>query len=79
MVTVPTLPNLDGLIGLARQDGVDVRPTLVRVLTDLYVQKRDHTPDEVTKPGGGANRGADRRMLARGMELLPHLARRWHR
>ena len=33
---LPTLPNLDGLIGLARQDGVDVRPTLLRVLTDLY-------------------------------------------
>jgi hypothetical protein len=46
VVTVPTLPNLDGLIGLARQDGVDVRPTLVRVLTDLYVQKRTHTADE---------------------------------
>jgi uncharacterized protein (DUF2336 family) len=45
-MTVPTLPNLDGLIGLARQDGVDVRPTLVRVLTDLYVQKRTHTADE---------------------------------
>jgi len=41
-----TLPNLDGLIGLARRDGVDVRPTLVRVLTDLYVQKRGHTHDE---------------------------------
>jgi uncharacterized protein (DUF2336 family) len=46
VVTLPTLPNLDGLIGLARQDGVDVRPTLVRVLTDLYVQKRSHTRDE---------------------------------
>jgi hypothetical protein len=46
VVTLPTLPNLDGLIGLARQDGVDVRPTLVRVLTDLYVQKRTHTADE---------------------------------
>jgi uncharacterized protein (DUF2336 family) len=46
VVTLPTLPNLDGLIGLARQDGVDVRPTLVRVLTDLYVQKRVHTREE---------------------------------
>jgi hypothetical protein len=46
VVTVPTLPNLDGLIGLARQDGVDVRPTLVRVLTDMYVQKHTHTADE---------------------------------
>jgi uncharacterized protein (DUF2336 family) len=46
VVKLPTLPNLDGLIGLARQDGVDVRPTLVRVLTDLYVHKRTHTSEE---------------------------------
>jgi hypothetical protein len=45
-VTLPTLPNLDGLIGLARQDGVDIRPTLVRVLTDLYVHKHVHTREE---------------------------------
>ena len=43
---LPTFPNLEGLIQLARQDGVDVRPTLVRVLTDMYVQKRGHTRDE---------------------------------
>src|SRR5262245_31765857 len=41
-----TLPNLDGLIALARQDGVDIRPTLLRVLTDLYVQKDTHTRGE---------------------------------
>ena len=41
-----TLPNLDGLIALARQDGVDIRPTLLRVLTDLYVQKDVHTRGE---------------------------------
>ncbi len=46
VVTLLTLPNLDGLIGLARRDGVDVRPTLVRVLTDLYVQKSAHSRDE---------------------------------
>jgi uncharacterized protein (DUF2336 family) len=45
-VKLPTLPNLDGLIGLARQDGVDVRPTLVRVLTDLYIQRRGHSLEE---------------------------------
>jgi hypothetical protein len=45
-VKLPTLPNLEGLIRLARQDGVDVRPTLVRVLTDMYVQKSGHTRDE---------------------------------
>ena len=43
---LPTLPNLDGLVGLARQEGVDVRPTLLRVLTDLYLQKPTHTADE---------------------------------
>ena len=41
-----SLPNLDGLTELARRDGVDISPTLVRVLTDLYVQKRAHTPEE---------------------------------
>jgi hypothetical protein len=46
VVKLPTLPNLDGLIALARQDGVDIRPTLVRVLTDLYVHKRGHSLDE---------------------------------
>ncbi len=45
-MTLTTLPNLDALIGLARQDGVDVRPTLVRVLTDLFVQKPAHPADE---------------------------------
>lgn len=31
---------------LARRDGVDVRPTLLRVLTDLYVQSPVHSADE---------------------------------
>jgi hypothetical protein len=31
---------------LARRSGVDTRPTLARVLTDLYVQKPAHTLDE---------------------------------
>lgn len=31
---------------LARRDGVDVRPTLLRVLTDLYVQSPLHSADE---------------------------------
>jgi hypothetical protein len=45
-VKLPTMPNLEGLIRLARQDGIDVRPTLIRVLTDMYVQKDDHSRDE---------------------------------
>ncbi|MCW2018121.1 UNVERIFIED_ORG: hypothetical protein M2179_000089 [Bradyrhizobium japonicum] len=31
---------------LSRREGVDVRPTLLRVLTDLYVQTRVHSEDE---------------------------------
>jgi hypothetical protein len=37
---------LDGLVDLACRDGVDIRPTLLRVLTDLYVQKPAHSADE---------------------------------
>jgi hypothetical protein len=47
-VTSPSIPNLEGLDDLARQRGVDTRPTLARVLTDLYVQKPAHTLDEQT-------------------------------
>ena len=39
-------PKLEGLDGLARRDGVDIRPTLLRVLTDLYVQKPAHSAEE---------------------------------
>jgi uncharacterized protein (DUF2336 family) len=39
-------PKLEGLDSLARRDGVDIRPTLVRVLTDLYVQKPAHSSEE---------------------------------
>jgi uncharacterized protein (DUF2336 family) len=42
----PTLPSLEGLTGLGLRSGVDMRPTLLRVLTDLYVQKLSHTPEE---------------------------------
>jgi hypothetical protein len=41
-----SLSRLDHLTRLELRDGVDMRPTLVRVLTDLYVQKPTHTPDE---------------------------------
>ncbi|WP_316214603.1 MULTISPECIES: DUF2336 domain-containing protein [unclassified Bradyrhizobium] len=38
--------GLDGLMTLSRRDGVDIRPTLLRVLTDLYVQASAHSADE---------------------------------
>jgi len=39
-------PTIDSLVDLACRDGVDIRPTLLRVLTDLYVQKPAHSADE---------------------------------
>jgi uncharacterized protein (DUF2336 family) len=45
----PAEPRLDGLFDLALRDGVDIRPTLLRVLTDLYVQKPFHTQEEETQ------------------------------
>lgn len=46
MTTKPLFPGFDGLITLSRREGVDVRPTLLRVLTDLYVQAKSHSGDE---------------------------------
>lgn len=40
------LANLEGLSDLGLRSGVDMRPTLLRILTDLYVQKLAHTPEE---------------------------------
>jgi hypothetical protein len=42
----PTLSSLNGLADIGLRSGVDMRPTLIRVLTDLYVQKLSHTSDE---------------------------------
>jgi hypothetical protein len=46
MTTIPMFPGFDGLMTLSRREGVDIRPTLLRVLTDLYVQTTAHTIDE---------------------------------
>jgi hypothetical protein len=46
-MTTPLLfPGFDGLMTLSRREGVDIRPTLLRVLTDLYVQTDAHNGDE---------------------------------
>ena len=42
----PTFPELQGLVGLPDKTGIEIRPTLLRVLTDLYVQKPVHSDDE---------------------------------
>jgi uncharacterized protein (DUF2336 family) len=49
MMKLPAYPTLDGLLDLACRDGVDIRPTLIRVLTDLYVQKSSHSAAEETQ------------------------------
>ena len=46
MTTPPFFPGFDGLMSLSRREGVDIRPTLLRVLTDLYVQTHAHSDDE---------------------------------
>src|SRR5262245_22115521 len=40
---------VDSLVDLACRDGVDVRPILTRVLTDLYVQRPSHSSEEETQ------------------------------
>jgi hypothetical protein len=43
---IASLASLDGLADLGLRSGADMRPTLLRILTDLYVQKFRHTPEE---------------------------------
>ncbi len=46
----PSRPSsLQGLIELSRRDGVEIRPTLLRVLVDLYIQQPMHTASEAAR------------------------------
>jgi hypothetical protein len=45
MLKLPHLAGFEGLLDLDRR-GVDIRPTLLRVITDQYVHSLTHTPDE---------------------------------
>ena len=38
--------GLEDLLDLGHRGGIDMRPTLLRVLTDLYLQRPNHTPDD---------------------------------
>lgn len=40
---------METLERLSRQDGVDTRPILVRVLTDLFIQKERHAPEDIDR------------------------------
>jgi hypothetical protein len=44
-VCASLVPGMDSLVGLA-QRGLDMKPTLLRVLTELYVQKASHSLEE---------------------------------
>ncbi len=46
MTEQPNIPSLNCLVELANRDGVDIRPTLLRVMTDLYVQKPSHSAEQ---------------------------------
>jgi hypothetical protein len=46
MMETSSLSGLESLTDVGLRDRVDMRPTLLRVLTDLYVQKLTHTADE---------------------------------
>jgi hypothetical protein len=46
MAEQTNIPNLSGLTELANRGGVDIKPTLLRVMTDLYMQKPVHTIEE---------------------------------
>jgi hypothetical protein len=46
MTDYSAFPRIEGLVDMARRDDIDVRPTLLRVLTDLYVQTYSHSADE---------------------------------
>ena len=38
--------GLEDLVDLGQGGGIDMRPTLLRVLTDLYLQRPTHTPED---------------------------------
>jgi len=46
MTQSPAYSPLDTLVDLACRDGVEIRPILLRVLTDLFVQKPTHSAEE---------------------------------
>src|ERR1700730_15227094 len=46
MTTPPLFSGFDGLMNRAHREGVDIRPTLLRVLSDLYVQTNTHSEQE---------------------------------
>ncbi|PSC04543.1 hypothetical protein SLNSH_13690 [Alsobacter soli] len=48
-MTSITPPELHGLLAIAREEGLDMKPVLLRVLTDLYIAVPAHSSDEVAQ------------------------------
>lgn len=75
MVKFSTPPGLEGLFDLDRK-GVDIRPTLLRVLTDQYLRTPVHAPDEERKYSELAMRLIDETDIATraavSVRLAPH-------
>jgi len=46
MIKASNIPNLNSLVELGHRNGVDIRPTLLRVMTDLYFHKAQHSDQE---------------------------------
>ena len=73
-----TFANLDGLVRLSHNEGVDIRRPLLRVLTDLYVQEKSHTREEEQQYAELALRLlpavdlATRTCVARKLSAYPH-------
>jgi len=71
-------PALEGLVGLASKDRIDINPTLLRVLTDLYVTQPTHSSEEEQQYTELAMRLLDvvdvdaRKSLAQRLARYPH-------
>jgi uncharacterized protein (DUF2336 family) len=67
--------GIQGLVELARRDRVELRPVLLRVLTDLYVQEAVHGPAEKARFAELASRLLDSVDLATRAAVAERLAR----
>jgi uncharacterized protein (DUF2336 family) len=67
--------GIQGLVELARRDRVELRPVLLRVLTDLYVQEAVHGPAEKARYAELACRLLDSVDLATRAAVAERLAR----
>jgi uncharacterized protein (DUF2336 family) len=68
--------GIQALIDIARRDGMEMRPVLLRVLTDLYVQEPVHAPSERARFAELACRLLDRAELSTRAAVAEPILRR---